>query len=146
MMRGLLLKDIYMAAKYCRAYLLLAVVFIPVSFASSENLFMIFYPCLLCGMIPVNLLGYDERSRWLSYSQTMPYSRTQIVNAKYIMGLGAQLIMIMLTGIAQALRMSTQGTFQLQGYLVLMLLLLVMSLLSSSITLPFMFKLGVEKG
>ena len=66
MMRGLLLKDIYMAAKYCRAYLLLAVVFIPVSFASSENLFMIFYPCLLCGMIPVNLLGYDERSRWLS--------------------------------------------------------------------------------
>ena len=145
-MRGLLLKDIYMAAKYCRAYLLLAVVFIPVSFASSENLFMIFYPCLLCGMIPVNLLGYDERSRWLSYSQTMPYSRAQIVNAKYIMGLGAQIIMIILTGIAQAIRMSTQGIFQLQGYLVLMLLLLVMSLLSSSITLPFMFKLGVEKG
>ena len=145
-MRGLLLKDLYMTAKYCRAYLLIAIVFIAVSFASSENLFMIFYPCLLCGMIPVNLLGYDERSRWLSYSQTMPYTRSQIVSAKYLMGLGAQVIMILLTGIAQAIRMSAQGGFELQGYLVLMLLVLVMSLFSSSITLPFMFKLGVEKG
>ena len=41
-MRGLLLKDLYMTAKYCRAYLLIAIVFIAVSFASSENLFMIF--------------------------------------------------------------------------------------------------------
>ena len=145
-MKGLLLKDLYMTVKYCRAYLLIAIVFISVSFIDSDNLFMIFYPCLLCGLIPVNLLGYDERSRWLSYSETMPYTRTQIVSAKYLMGLGAQVAMLMLTGVAQAIRMSTQGAFQLKEYLILMLLLFVMSLFASSITLPFMFKLGVEKG
>lgn len=145
-MKGLLLKDLYMMKKYCKAYLLITVVFIAVSFASSENLFFVFYPCLLCGMIPVNLLGYDERSRWLQYSETMPYTKGQIVSAKYLIGLGTQVAVLLVTGIAQAIRMSIGGAFALGEYLVLMMLLLIMSLLASSITLPFMFKLGVEKG
>ncbi len=145
-MKGLLLKDLYMMKKYCKAYLLITIVFIAVSFASSENLFFVFYPCLLCGMIPVNLLGYDERSRWLQYSETMPYTKAQIVSGKYLIGLGTQVAVLLFTGIAQAIRMSINGTFLLGEYLVLMMLLLIMSLLASSITLPFMFKLGVEKG
>lgn len=145
-MKGLILKDLYMMKKYCKAYLIIAVAFIAVSFASSENLFFIFYPCLLCGMIPVNLLGYDERSRWLQYSETMPYTKGQIVSGKYLIGLGTQVAMLLITGTAQAIRMSISGTFVLGEYLILMMLLLIMSLLASSITLPFMFKLGVEKG
>lgn len=145
-MKGLLLKDLYMMKKYCKAYLLITVVFIAVSFASSENLFFVFYPCLLCGMIPVNLLGYDERSRWLQYSETMPYTKSQIVSGKYLIGLGTQVAVLLVTGIAQAIRMSVSGAFVLGEYLVLMMLLLFMTLLASSITLPFMFKLGVEKG
>ncbi len=145
-MKGLLLKDLYMTKRYCKAYLLITVVFIAVSFASSENLFFVFYPCLLCGMIPVNLLGYDERSRWLQYSETMPYTRGQIVSVKYFIGLGAQVTVLLITGISQAIRMGISGTFVLREYLVLMMLLLIISLLASSITLPFMFKFGVEKG
>ena len=145
-MKGLLLKDLYMMKKYCRSYLIITVVFIAVSFASNENLFFIFYPCFLCGIIPVNLLGYDERSRWLQYSETMPYTKGQIVSGKYLIGLGAQVAILLITGIAQAIRMSVSGTFVLGEYLVLLMLLLIMSLLASSITLPFMFKLGVEKG
>ncbi len=145
-MKGLILKDLYMMKKYCKAYLLIVVVFIAVSFASSENLFFMFYPCLLCGMIPVNLLSYDERSKWLQYSETMPYTKGQIVSGKYLIGLGTQVTILLVTGIAQAIRISINGTFVLAEYLVLMMLLLIMSLLSSSITLPFIFKLGVEKG
>jgi len=145
-MKGLLLKDLYMMKKYCRAYFIIAVVFIAVSFASNENMFFVFYPCLLCGMIPVNLLGYDERSRWLQYSETMPYTKGQIVSGKYLIGLGAQVVVVLVTGIAQAIRMSVSGTFVFGEYLVLMMLLLTMALLASSVTLPFMFKLGVEKG
>ena len=145
-MKGLLLKDLYMMKKYCRAYFIIAVAFIAVSFASSENMFFVFYPCLLCGMIPVNLLGYDERSRWLQYSETMPYTKGQIVSGKYLIGLGAQVAVMLITGIAQAIRMSVSGTFVFGEYLVLMMLLLTMALLASSVTLPFMFKLGVEKG
>ena len=145
-MKGLLLKDLYMMKKYCKSYLLLIVIFVAVSFASSENLFFVFYPCLLCGMIPVNLLAYDERSKWLQYSETMPYTKGQIVSGKYVIGLGTQVSVLLVTGIAQAIRMSMNDAFVLGEYLVLMMLLLILSLLASSITLPFMFKLGVEKG
>lgn len=145
-MKGLLLKDLYMMKKYCRSYLLIAVLFIALSFASSENLFFVFYPCLLCGMIPATLLSYDERSRWLQYSETMPYTRGQIVSGKYLIGLGAQVVMLLVTGIAQAIRMSIGGMFRFNEYIVLMMMLLIMASITSSFALPFIFKLGVEKG
>ncbi len=145
-MKGLLLKDLYMMKKYCRSYLIIAVVFIAVSFVGDSNLFFIFYPCMLCGMIPVNLLAYDERSRWLQYSETMPYTKGQIVSGKYLIGLGTQIAMLTVTGIAQAIRMSISNTFQLNEYIVLMMLLLIIASITSSICLPFMFKWGVEKG
>ena len=145
-MKGLLLKDWYMVNKYCRAYLLIAVVFIAVSFFSDDNMFFVFYPCLLCGMIPVNLLAYDERSRWMQYSGTLPYTKTQIVSGKYLIGLFAQLAVLVATGVGQAMKMSVEGDFAFENFAVLMLLMLIVSTLSSSICLPFVFKLGVEKG
>ena len=135
-----------MMKKYCRAYLFIAIVFVAVSFVSNDNMFFGFYPCLLCGMIPVNLLGYDESSRWVQYSGTMPYTKTQIVSGKYLIGLLAQLTMLVATGIAQAAKMIIAGSFVLGDFAVLMLLMLTVSMLTSSISLPFIFKLGVEKG
>lgn len=145
-MKGLLLKDWYMVRKYCKAYFILAIVFLLVSVMNGDNLFFAFYPCLLCGMIPVNLLGYDERSRWLQYSATLPYTRAQIVTAKYLIGLIAQLTVIAIVGIMQAVKQQMEGSFVWNDYLVLLLLLVVIATVGSSITLPFVFKLGVEKG
>lgn len=145
-MKGLLLKDWYMAVKYCRVYLFMAIIFCVISFMSPENLFLVFYPCLLCGMLPVNLLGYDERSRWLQYSETMPYTRAQIVGGKYLIGLFAQLAILLIMGSTHAIRMVLDGAFYPGEYFTLMMALLMLSLIASSICLPFMFKLGVEKG
>ena len=145
-MKGLLLKDWYMMKKYCRAYLLIAVVFIAVSLFSNDNMFFVFYPCLLCGMIPVNLLGYDERSRWMQYSGTLPYTKTQIVSGKYLIGLLSQITILVAMGVAQAAKMLIAHNFELGDFAVLMLLMLIVSTLTSSICLPFVFKLGVEKG
>ena len=132
--------------KYCRMYIFIAAVFIAVSLVNNGNMFFVFYPCLLCGMIPVNLLGYDERSRWMQYSGTMPYTKTQIVSGKYLVGLLAQLTMLTVTGVAQAVKMMIAGDFILGDFAVLILLMFIVSTLTSSISLPFIFKLGVEKG
>ena len=147
-MKGLLLKDFYMAAKYCRTYLLIGIVFIAVSFAGAEsqNMFFVFYPCLLCGMSPVNLLAYDERSRWLEYSGALPYTKAQLVSAKYLVGVIAQGVMLLAVGIAQAVRMNLAGSFRLGEYGMIMALIFAMATITSSITLPFMFRWGVEKG
>ena len=147
-MKGLLLKDFYMTAKYCRSYLLIGIVFIAVSFAGpeSQNMFFVFYPCLLCGMIPVNLLAYDERSRWLEYSGTLPYTKAQLVSAKYLVGVIAQGIMLLAVGIAQAVRMQLAGSFRLGEYGMIMAAIFALATITSSISLPFMFRWGVEKG
>lgn len=145
-MKGLLLKDWYMMKKYCRAYLLIAALFLSISVFSSDNLFLVFYPCLLCGMIPVNLLGYDERSRWMQYSGTLPYTKAQFVSVKYLIGLFAMVTVLVATGIAQGIKMATAGNFVLGEFAVLMLLMLTVATFPSSICLPFIFKLGVEKG
>lgn len=145
-MKGLLLKDFYMMKKYCRAYLLVAVVLIVTSLFAEENLFMTFYPCVLCGMIPVNLLAYDERSHWMAFSGTLPYTKAQIVSGKYLIGLLTQLALLLAIGLVHGIHMAMDDSFALQDYAVLMLLMLCVSTIASSVTLPFTFKLGVEKG
>lgn len=145
-MKGLLLKDWYMMKKYCKAYLLIAAVFIAVSLFSDDNMFFVFYPCLLCGMIPVNLLAYDEQSRWVQYSGALPYTKAQLVSVKYLIGLLAQCAILVVTAIAQGVRMAINSSFVFGDFSAIMLSLLAISTLTSSISLPFIFKLGVEKG
>lgn len=145
-MKGLILKDLYMMIKYFRNYLLILLVFLAVSFVQEENLFFAFYPFLLCGMIPVNLLAYDERSHWDIYCGTLPVTRDMVVSAKYLIGLAVQGVVFLVSAIGQAVRIVMKGSFDWESYLVLMSLMAMLSLFSSSITLPFMFKLGVEKG
>lgn len=82
----------------------------------------------------------------MQYSGTLPYTKTQIVSGKYLIGLLAQLAVLVATGIGQAVKMSLAGGFVFGDFAVLMLLMLIVSTLSSSICLPFVFKLGVEKG
>lgn len=113
-MKGLLLKDWYMMKKYCKAYIAIIVVFIAVFLVSNDNLFFVFYPCMICGMIPVNLLGYDERSHWVQYSGTMPYTKAQLVSGKYLIGLLAQLTILVVTGVVQAAKMIIAGDFIIQ--------------------------------
>ncbi len=145
-MKGLLLKDWYMMKKYCKSYIIIAAAFTVLSLASKGNMFFVFYPCLLCGVIPVNLLGYDERSRWMQYSGTMPYTKAQLVSAKYLIGLLSQTAMLLVMGIAQGIKTTVSGDFVWNDFIVLMLMMLIMATLTSSISLPFIFKLGVEKG
>ena len=82
----------------------------------------------------------------MQYSGTLPYTRTQIVSGKYLIGLSAQTAMLLLTGIAQGIRMAIDGSIHGYNILAVMLLLLIASTVTSSITLPFIFRLGVERG
>ncbi len=145
-MKGLLLKDWYLTRKHCKSYLLFFALFILVSVWGDDSFFFIYYPCLLSGMIPVTLLSYDEQSKWSQYCGALPYTKAQIVSGKYLVGLIAQLAVLALSAVAQAVRTSISGGFDGLSYVTLLVLLLIMSCFSASISLPFMFKFGVEKG
>ena len=123
-MKGLLLKDWYMMKQYCRTYPVIAVAFMALSLVDSDNLFFVFYPCLLCGMIPVILLGYDERSGWVQYSGTMPYTKIQIVSEKYLISLLPNLRCSSLQECARSSKNDADGRFYRGDFAVLMLLML----------------------
>lgn len=145
-MKGLLLKDWYMVMKYCKAYLLICLVFIGVSIMSDDNFFFILYPCILCGMIPVTLLGYDERSKWDQYCAALPYTKAQIVSGKYLIGMGTQIGMLLLSAVIQVIRMRVSGAFSWKSFSSILSMLAILSFLTPAISLPPMFRWGVEKG
>ncbi len=146
-MKGLLRKDFYMTIRYCRSMLFILVVFLGVSFVNKDSLFFNVYPCLLCSMIPITLLSYDERSHWDQYSLTMPYTRAQLVGGKYLIGLIISGIAVLVSLAVVALRSVVAGeALTAGGLLSLTAAMLAVSLAAPSLCLPWFFKLGVEKG
>lgn len=148
-MKGLLLKDWYMMKKYCWPYLLITAVFLAVSCVSkvSSSIFFSFYPCILCGMIPVNLLSYDERSGWMQYSGALPYTKKQIVSSKYLVGLFSILAVMAVTLTVQVIQMNvTDRGFVIADYLVSLFLMWLLSAACLSLCMPFVFRFGTENG
>ena len=151
-MKGLLLKDIYMTLKYCKAYFIISVIFLALIFVDDAsslttlNFMFVVFPCILAGVIPVNLIAYDEKSRWIQYSATLPYTRSQLVNVKYFIGILLQLFMLVLSAIVLVIRMAVLGALEIGTVAFVLIVIFAVSLLSSSVSMPFIFKFGVEKG
>ena len=144
-MKGLLLKDFYMARKYCRAYVVIAVVFSLLAVWGNTS-FLLAYPVLLASVIPVNLISYDEKSKWSSFSGVFPYSKQQLVSVKYLMALIFLAFAIILVLVGQITRMLINNEFDVNALLSLVALLPAMGLFAPSLMLPAIFKFGAEKG
>lgn len=145
-MKGLLLKDFYMATKYCRVFLYMLVVFIGVSFFTGDSPMFVYFPTLIAGVIPMTLISYDEKDRWDTYSQALPCSKKQAVSAKYLLGLFIMLAVFAVTALVQVFRLVSAGTFSVDAYLLLLVQILAVGLIVPSLLLPFIFKFGTEKG
>ena len=140
-MKGLLLKDFYTLTSQMRIFFLLIVIF-----AIMPGYSMTSFAVVYAGMIPFTALAYDERAKWDSLAAMMPYSPRQIVAAKYVLGYiavaGAMLIALV-ANLASAL---VSGAGLEPELLPFMLLMACVSMIFLSLSLPFMFKFGVEKG
>ncbi len=144
-MKGLLLKDFYLITKYCRAFFILIIAFGIISAFTSDNIFL-FYPCVIASMLPMTLQSYDEREKWCTYSAALPYSKAKQVSAKYIIGLLASVISIIIITAAQLYKLCTGSVYSANDLIFLILQLFAISLLPPAFTLPFIFKFGTEKG
>jgi ABC-type transport system involved in multi-copper enzyme maturation permease subunit len=145
-MKGLLLKDFYMSVKYCRIFLLIIVIFSAVSLMDDSMGFFSTFPVLIAGMLPVTLLSYDEKEKWHIYSGTFPYSRDQLVSSKYIFGLLVSLAALVFSAAVLAIRLSITNSFSVIEFLSSVAGMFTAGLLGSALVLPFIFKLGAEKG
>ena len=138
-MSALILKDYYVIFRQMRIFLLLVLVFscIPGAFYST-------FAVVYAAMLPYTALAYDERSRWDQMAAMMPYADRDIVLGKYVFGW-------LFTAAAAA------ATFVLQTVLAavwpgaegpsvpVILLSVCVAVCILDITLPMMFRFGVEK-
>lgn len=135
-MKGLLLKDCYVLSRQMKFFLALVIIF---SIMPSMFVFGIIY----ASMLPYTALALDERSKWDQLAAAMPYSRRDMVLSKYILGWlasAAALLISLLSGlIRQAVTSHALSP-------ILLLLAFCCALLVLDITLPAMFRFGVERG
>lgn len=146
MMKGLLLKEFYVASRTCRSILFVVVVFFALSFFGRDSQFFFLYPLMMVSLLPVTLLSYDERDGWDKYSLTLPCTRAQLVSAKYLIGLIFGGAVFLLAELLLAVRLFLNGAFDAGAFLSLSSALLLLGLLGPSLLMPFTFKFGSEKG
>ena len=137
-MKALIIKDTYVIWRQMKYFLVMILLFsaLPSGF---NNAFAVIY----AAMLPYTALAYDERSKWDQLAAMMPYSTRDMVLGKYVFGwlcIGAAAV---LSGLLQmALSLVVDRVF-LPGVMVLSVLGAVCIL---AISLPLMFRMGVEKG
>ena len=119
---------------------MIVLIFMVISIFNADNMFFVFYPCLVVGMIPTNLLAYDERSKWVEYSKVLPYSAFDIVSGKYLIGLIMTVVVVLFNTICHLFVSNIDNIILFIAYMI------TISLVISSIPITFMFRFGVEKG
>ena len=137
-MKALILKDTYVIWRQMRYFLVMILIFsaLPSGF---NNAFAVIY----AAMMPYTALAYDERSKWDQMAAMMPYSARDIVLGKYVFGW-------LCIGAAAALSALFQLLLSLVSARDFLPTMMVMSMLGAmcilAISLPVMFRFGVEKG
>lgn len=142
-MKGLLLKDFYTVIKYCRAFFVIMLVFVVAACFENNSVFVI-YPLIFTGLIPITLFSYDEREKWNITCETLPCTRAEYVSGKFLMGLSLEIAVLLLSAIAQVIRMS--GTFNSSEYFSFIGIMFGVGIIVPTIVLPLLFRFGSEKG
>ena len=144
-MKGLIIKDFCLVKGYCKYYILLMAAFSLFSLFSEQSYWTIF-PCIYAGLIPMTLQAYDEREHWTAFSGALPYTKAQLVSAKYIDGLiygGVTFAVNMILQLIKALASGNAEPGRLTGILCFSFAAM---LLPVAVMLPFVFRFGTEKG
>lgn len=140
-MKGLLIKDFYILIKQIKVFLIVMVI-MAVMPGNSMAAFAIIYAT----MLPIAIMGYDERSKWDRYALMLPYSKTNLVLSKYVMGyicITVATVFTTLSRIVFGLVKKTDITF---GILTEIIPIAIVALFFLAVNLFFMFGFGVEKG
>ena len=141
-MNALILKDFYVMWKQTKILLILILVFscLPGAFYPT---FAVVYAAIL----PYTAMAYDERSKWGQLAAMLPYADREIVLSKYCFGylaiaVAAGISLVLQTVLTAVWDRAAENLSPLSS----ILLAICMGVGVLALTLPLMFRFGVEKG
>lgn len=146
-MKGLLLKDWYQVRTNMKTmYLTVAfVLVIWVLSTSSAYVFPVSYAAIFLGILPVNLLTYDQSVGWVEYGRTLPVSKKTLVAEKYLIGLFCAAAAVVIGGLFVTVIPLRTGTTPDKDALSLLAGSVCAILLINGIMLPLYYRFGAEK-
>lgn len=139
-MRALLKKDIFVLIRQMKMFFILIIVF-----SAIPGLNMSMFSIVYCAMLPFTAMAYDERSKWNDLAAMMPYTTGDIVFSKYLLGwlaVGASALLNLISGFVLNSFLSEEYNVSPNGAL----FAFCIGTLMLSLTLPMIFRFGVEKG
>ena len=138
-MSALILKDCYVIFRQLKIFLVLILAFscIPGAFYST-------FAVVYAAMLPYTALAYDERSRWDQMAAMMPYADRDIVLDKYVFGWLSTAAAAAATFVLQTVLAAVWPGAEGPSVPVILLSVCV-AVCILDITLPMMFRFGVEK-
>lgn len=145
-MKGLLLKDLLALKRQGKVLLILIVFYIVYSLMMKNVSMLGAMIILVCVMMPITTLAYDEQCKWDKYALSMPISRKTLVLGKYLFG-----ILLDLAGLAVVALLSIGVVLYSHETSIPEALLTAaatagIGIIFLSATMPILFKFGVEKG
>lgn len=148
-MKGLLLKDFYMAWKMCWPYFLLEIIFCAFVALGGASPLMLLAATSIMSLTPMTVLATDERVKWHIYADTLPVTRAQSVSSKYILTVifgAVSAAAILAAGFIATVNPMLAGEGHTMGEVYATLLGCPVVMALSSLCMPFIYKIGFEKG
>ena len=146
-MKGLILKELY----FYKANWLMYLIFIAVFFlcvAATGNPFIIAIAYMMSTLMPSSVFAYDEKAKWTQYSCYLPVSRKDAVAVKYLSIIAIYVMFCILTALGVFINAIINGFEDMSGFRLLLPCFAIFIILLGviSLVMPFIFKLGAEKG
>ena len=141
-MIGLIAKDMIQMKRMLKTFAAIMLLYVVLGAVQGSSGIVVTLGVMICVMAGLSSLSMDEHGKWNQYALTLPYSRSQLVVAKYMMlsllaGIMAAFTMVADVVIGRGISSSTAETG---------LVVIVGSLFTIALELPFMYKFGIERG
>lgn len=144
-MKGLLLKDFINLKKNVKIFSIFIVVYGLMAFMQKDSAFFSSVFTMLIALLTMTTYSYDEVAKWDGYALTMPVSKANMIQEKYLMMLLLTLIgtiINLLFTIAINTKLKSESLF---SGMQVSLIGAAIVILFYCIIIPFITKLGVEK-
>lgn len=145
-MIGLILKDFFTQKKNLRTMLIFSLIFVGVfGFFNGQIGFVSSFILFFASILSLSAFSFDKYCSWDNYALTLPISRNKIVAARYLtvlllMCFAAAIAVLLILLLAQ-FKDTSPWEFITSIYIMISFLLILLS-----VTLPIIYKFGIEHG
>jgi len=144
-MKGLLLKDLLALKKQGKLMLVLVAFYAVYSYAAKNTSMLGTMLAVICTMLPITTLSYDEYNKWDRYALSMPINRKTIVISKYLIGILLNFMATIIVAVINLVLLPYIENADIVETLLILLATSMATILILAILMPLIFRFGVEK-